>query len=193
MTTTADYSWAVSLVERIHAGDNIAVEELYAIFTKGIRFYVAKNVHADEIWDVLHDAFIIVLQSIQKGVIRDPQRIMGYCRTVVRLRILDYIEKAVKERLSESLSEAGNLPCESTITAEEIAIQQDNDKLVGSVLNLQKPLDRDILERFYFAGQKESQITRELHLTSTQFRLRKSRAKARFGEMGKRMLRRRAA
>jgi DNA-directed RNA polymerase specialized sigma24 family protein len=48
---------------------------------------------------------------------------------------------------------------------------------------------RDILTRFYLHGQSQEQICDEMNLTETQFRLLKSRAKARFGELGQKKLR----
>ena len=48
--------------------------------------------------------------------------------------------------------------------------------------------DREILTRFYLYEQTQEQICAEMNLSETQFRLLKSRAKARFGELGKRSL-----
>ena len=46
--------------------------------------------------------------------------------------------------------------------------------------------DREILTRFYLREQSQEQICEDMNLTETQFRLLKSRAKARFGELGRR-------
>ena len=46
--------------------------------------------------------------------------------------------------------------------------------------------DREVLVRFYLQEQTAEEICRDLNLTETQFRLIKSRAKARFGELGRR-------
>jgi DNA-directed RNA polymerase specialized sigma24 family protein len=46
--------------------------------------------------------------------------------------------------------------------------------------------DRDVLTRFYLKEQSAEEICRDLNLTETQFRLIKSRAKARYGELGRR-------
>lgn len=47
---------------------------------------------------------------------------------------------------------------------------------------------REILTRFYLHEQSQEEICSEMALTETQFRLLKSRAKARFGELGKKKL-----
>ena len=51
--------------------------------------------------------------------------------------------------------------------------------------------DREILTRFYLQEQTQEEICKEMILSDTQFRLLKSRAKARFAEMGRRKLGRR--
>jgi RNA polymerase sigma-70 factor, ECF subfamily len=52
--------------------------------------------------------------------------------------------------------------------------------------------DREILTRFYLRGESQERVCSEMNLTGTQFRLLKSRAKARFGELGKRRLQQRS-
>src|SRR6266851_4698063 len=47
---------------------------------------------------------------------------------------------------------------------------------------------REILTRFYLYEQSQDQICSEMGLTLTQFRLLKSRAKGRFGELGRKRL-----
>ena len=45
-----------------------------------------------------------------------------------------------------------------------------------------------MLTRFYLEEESAEEICRNMDLSETQFRLIKSRAKARFGELGKRRL-----
>jgi DNA-directed RNA polymerase specialized sigma24 family protein len=48
--------------------------------------------------------------------------------------------------------------------------------------------DREVLTRFYLNEESVDEICKNMDLSETQFRLIKSRAKARFGELGKRRL-----
>ena len=66
------------------------------------------------------------------------------------------------------------------------AIEQQNEELARRILNSIGKRDREVLVRFYLDEQSPEVICREMGLTETQFRLIKSRAKARFGELGKR-------
>lgn len=60
--------------------------------------------------------------------------------------------------------------------------------LIRQVLGELSERDREILTRFYIDEQSQDQICSQMGLTETQFRLLKSRAKARFGELGKKKL-----
>jgi DNA-directed RNA polymerase specialized sigma24 family protein len=47
--------------------------------------------------------------------------------------------------------------------------------------------DREILRRFYLLEQPQGLICQEMGLSHNQFRLLKSRAKAKFGKLGQRL------
>src|ERR1700694_2802708 len=78
--------WA-DLVARIHDGDSAAMEELYAIFGKGIRYFLLRSLGPEELEDKVHDCFVIVAEAIRNGELRDPARLMGYVRTIVKRQI----------------------------------------------------------------------------------------------------------
>jgi RNA polymerase sigma-70 factor (ECF subfamily) len=139
------------LVARIHRGEDSGMEELYKLFAKGNRIYICRQLGPQELDDKIHDTFLIVVKAIRKGDLREPERLMGFVRTVVRRQVAAHIDKV-------------------------------------SVLDGLSVRDREILSRFYLDEQTQEEICDEMDLSETQFRLLKSRAKARFGELGKRKL-----
>lgn len=60
-------------------------------------------------------------------------------------------------------------------------------ELMKTVLRELPARDREILTRFYLDRQTQEQICQDLNLTDMQFRLLKSRAKARFDELGRKL------
>lgn len=176
------------LVHRIREGESAAMEELYAVFAKGIRYFLLRNLGPDDLDDKVHDCFIIVTQAIQKGDLREPERLMGYVRTVVKRQIAGSIDIAVQQRRNRvefddslfSVSDWRDNP-ESTVIARQRA------DIARKVLKAVSRRDGEILQRFYVMEQSQAQICAEMGLTYNQFRLLKSRAKARFGELGKRL------
>src|ERR1700729_4049852 len=89
--------WA-ALVNGVRDGDSAAMAELYGIFAKGIRYFLLRNLGPDDLDDKVHDCFIIVTQAIQNGDLREPERLMGYLRTVVKRQIAAWIDIAVQRR-----------------------------------------------------------------------------------------------
>lgn len=188
--TPSSSRW-VELVERIRSGDPAGMEQLYAIFSRGVRFYLCRQIGPEELDDRVHDTFLIVVQAIQRGELREPERLMGFVRTVVRRQVAAYIERAVQTRRGQTELHPGLPISDSRSNPEQEFLARQKVEIMLKVLQSVSHRDREILTRFYLLGQTQQQICREMKLTDTQFRLLKSRAKARFGELGKRRLKRR--
>jgi RNA polymerase sigma-70 factor, ECF subfamily len=179
--------WA-QIVARIRDGDAAAMEELYAIFARGIRYFLLRNLGSEELDDRVHDCFVIVTEAIQNGELRDPARLMGYVRTVVKRQIASAIDTAVDQRRTHvdydetmfGITDFNNDP-------EQSIISRQRSEIARKVLLSISRRDREILDRFYVQEQTQEQICEEMGLSATQFRLLKSRAKTRFGNLGKRV------
>ncbi len=182
-------NWAL-LVSRIRAGDDSAMTELYQIFARGIRYYLCRQLGPQELDDKVHDTFLIVVQAVRRGDLREPERLMGFVRTIVRRQVAAYIEDAVHRRREQAEMDPGIRLVDQASTPEQNAMDRQRRELVQSVLGRMSSRDREILTRFYLYEQPQEQICDEMSLSETQFRLLKSRAKARFGELGKRKLQR---
>jgi RNA polymerase sigma-70 factor, ECF subfamily len=177
-----------ALVSRIKDGDDGAMEELYYRFGRGIRYSFYRHLGPQDLDDKIHDTFVIVVQAIRRGELRDPERLMGFVRTVVRRQVAAHIEEAVHARRDETPIDAATPVLDQTHTAEEQMIWDEQIKVMAHTLDSMPARDRELLTRFYLKNQSQEQICREMKLTETQFRLFKSRAKARFGERGRRRI-----
>ena len=182
-----------NLVERIQRGDATGMEELYKMFSTGIRFLLYRQLGPQDLDDKVHDVFVIITQAICNGELREPERLMGYVHTVVRRQVASHIDRAVQMRrnyvdvdFQESVSDKRPDP-------ERAAIDRQNLGLAMSVLQCIPKRDREVLTRFYLNEESAEEICENMGLTDTQFRLIKSRAKARFGELGRRRLASRAS
>src|ERR1039458_10207376 len=180
----AEPAWE-ELVERIRAGETSGMEELYRVFSNGIRFYLYRQFGSQDLDDKVHDIFVIVALAIRGGELREPERLMGYVRTVVRRQVAGYIESAVHSRVRQTGLDKGMLLSDRRPDPERAAIERQNMDLAMRVLNSVRKRDREVLIRFYLKEQTAPEICREMDLSDTQFRLIKSRAKTRFGELGK--------
>jgi len=184
-TGPQEISWP-DLVRRIRGGDATAMEELYRVFSKGIRFFLYRQLGPQDLDDKVHDVWVSVTQSIQQGALREPERLMGYVRTVVRRQVAAHIDAAMRTRRNMIELDRG-LPLSShDPDPERRAIDRQNEEAALRLLRSISPRDREVLVRFYLQEQPAAEICRSMNLSETQFRLIKSRAKARFGELGRR-------
>lgn len=178
-------SWSI-LVDRIQKGEETALEELYRIFSKGIRYYLCRQLGNQELDDRVHDTFLIVVQAIRRGELREPERLMGFVRTIVRRQVAASIGDAIQSRKGQLDIEEGEGVPDAQHNPEQAAIARQNREIARLALESISDRDREILTRFYILEQNQQTICTEMRLSDTQFRLLKSRAKARFGEFGKR-------
>ena len=113
--------WA-NVVERIQRGEQNAVEELYRVFSRGIRYYLCRQLGPQDLDDRVHDCFLVVIQAIKKGDLREPGRLMGFVRTIVRRQIAGYIEGMVETRKKQVDIEFGNIIPDEKLNPENSAI-----------------------------------------------------------------------
>ena len=181
---SADPPWS-ELVEQIRIGDPSALEQMYRIFSTGVRFYLCRQLGPQDLDDRVHDVFLIIVQSIQKGELREPERLMGYVRTIVRRQVAAQIDDNIKARHNQADLDFGMTLSDHHPNPERSAIEHESEELAMRILNSLPRRDREVLARFYLEEQPPGRICREMGLTETQFRLVKSRAKARFGVLGR--------
>lgn len=172
-----------SLISRVRAGDTEGLEQLYRVFSRGIRFHLCRQLGSRELDDRVHDTFLIIVNAIQKGDLREPDRLVGFVRTIIRRQVAFYINACVIQRKEEVDLETGVRISDLRHTPEQYAVTGQQRELINRVLERMGDRDREILKRFYLYEQTREQICREMDLTDTQFRLAKSRAKQRLGRM----------
>lgn len=185
------YAEWIELVGRVQRGEPDGLHDLYDIFAKGIRFYLCRQLGPQELDDKVHDAFLIVVQAIVRGDLREPERLMGFIRTVVRRQVAAHIEKMVQVRRDHTELDSSMRVPDPHHDPEERALFKQRNQLLHTVLNELTGRDKEILTRFYLHEEAQDRICAEMGLTETQFRLLKSRAKARFGELGRKKLKNR--
>jgi RNA polymerase sigma-70 factor (ECF subfamily) len=180
--------WEI-LVSQIKAGEETAMEQLYKIFSRGIRYYLCHQLGRQDLEDKVHDTFLIVVRAIRRGDLREPERFMGFVRTIVRCQVAAYIDEAVHKRLEQTDLGTGLTVPDRKQNPEQEAIISQRAEIMQKALSALSEEEREILMRFYLKEQAQEQICREMNLTETRFRFLKHRAKAKFGEIGKKKLR----
>jgi RNA polymerase sigma-70 factor (ECF subfamily) len=182
-----DWAAVVSLVER---GDPQGEEILYQSLAGGARYFLQRRLGIQDVEDRVHDLFLTIVETIRRGEIRQPERLMGFVRTLLHRQLSAEIGRTVKRRATDAdLDTVAETPSASS-TPEERMIAQQKTELMKKVLRELSDRDFDVLTRFYIREQTPAQICAEMGLTQVQFQLLKSRAKARFSDLMQRTLQR---
>jgi RNA polymerase sigma-70 factor (ECF subfamily) len=185
-TTDQEINW-IELVAQIQAGDAAGSVGLYRIFSRGLRFFVLREIGTQDCDDRVHEILVIVLGSIRKGQLRDPQCLMAFVWTVAHRQIASTIRERTVSRQKDLDLQSGSHIVEQRNNPETEILSRERMEIARNALANLSPRYREVLARFYLHEQSQEQICREMGLTATQFRLAKSRAKAQFGEVGKKL------
>ena len=116
------YAGWVKLVGRIRTSQTDGMAELYHLFSKGVRFYLCRQLGQQDLDDRVHDTFVVVVQAIRRGELREPERLMGFVRTIVRRQVASHIDKAVQTRREQLDLDASSRVADPHGNPEEAAI-----------------------------------------------------------------------
>jgi RNA polymerase sigma-70 factor (ECF subfamily) len=173
-----DVDWR-RVVEQIRAGDPSGEETLYHALNAGTRQFLQRRLGTQDVEDRVHDIFLIVTEAIIRGDLREPERLMGFVRTVLYRQLSLGISRAVGAR--ETTVDLGDKPnlTSSEPDPEQQVLSRERVDTIANELRKLKEKDFELLTRYYLREQQPERIRDEMGLSQTQFLLRKSRAKAR--------------
>lgn len=168
------------LLARVRAEDPAALEELYGLLSRGVRLLFLRRVPPQDADDLFHDTFLEVLRAIRQDKVREPSKLPGFVRTVALRRAARYFAARSRERENQDPSGVEEVLARNADSPETHVLEHDRRRVALQALSDLPRNYRQLVVRFYFLGQKERQICRDMNLSETQFRVTKSRAKARF-------------
>jgi RNA polymerase sigma-70 factor, ECF subfamily len=177
-----------NLISRIRQGDLDAVEELYQMFSNGIRHYFVRQLGPLNLDERIHDCLLIVVNSIRQGELHEPERLISFVRLIVQGEVVRFTNVAAQQRQQEDYLKPDASQVHYGISSGSAAILDEQANVASDLLKALSTRDREILTRFYLEEQTEEAICREMKLTTLQFRTAKSLARSRLGDLGKRKL-----
>jgi RNA polymerase sigma factor (sigma-70 family) len=177
-----------AVVERIRAGDSAGEEDLYRNFITGARLFLQRRLGTQDVEDLVHDMFVIVVETIRRGGLREPERLMGFVRTVLHRQLNLGISRIIHRREASTELESATDLTTAEPSPEQQAATQQKVEIMRQALGKMNARDREVLTRFYLHEQPPEHIQKIMHLTPTQFNLLKSRAKTRLTELIRRKL-----
>lgn len=155
--------------------------ELYEWLTR-CRYALFGDLKPADREDAVHETLVRTLQFADR--LRNPDALHGACYTIgLRVRA-GYIREYMRENY--------HAPCPMDLPIsshpEHHLIETDRRNRLLIAIRTLGTQDQEIIRRFYYEEQTKEQIWGEMHLTATQFRLRKTRAISKAGRRARAML-----
>jgi RNA polymerase sigma-70 factor (ECF subfamily) len=182
MAEKPQVDWMV-VVDQIWQRDPAGEEALYQNLAGGARLFLQRRLGTLDIDDKVHDLFLTIVDTIRRGEIREPERLMGFVRTVLYRQLNLEVSRIIKSRETITGIEAADQLCGSGPTPEQHTLAHEKIALMKQVLREMSDRDFEVLTRSYIREQPTERICADMGLTPTQFQLLKSRAKARLSEL----------
>jgi DNA-directed RNA polymerase specialized sigma24 family protein len=164
-----------TLCQNLLQGDLSNVEDLFRFVNTTAGEYASKRLDQSDAIRVLDDVLIEVTTAVKEGVIREMNDLKAYVMKVTRCKVSNRIKRR-KIQINEGAGGVG-------VTRKQDSVERKKLELVARLLREMRPVDQEALERYYVHGHSSDRICREMRLTSTQFRILRTRAKSRLAEM----------
>ena len=94
---------------------------------------------SEDVEDLVHDLFVIVIDTIRRGELREPERLMGFVGTVLSRQLNAEIGRLMRTRQRETDLDDRAILSASDPTPEQAAITQQNIALMKQLLGKLKP------------------------------------------------------
>ena len=176
-----------TLLTCIQDGNRSAEGELCEILYPGVRVLAQRRTNAQDGEDIAQQALLVVLEAARAGRIESADGVSAFARSVVYNLSCNKVKQLNRARLDGNGDDLAVFPS-SHSTPEQSAAEAQSLSIALRVLAELNPQQREVLRRFYLEEQTPEQICEDMGLTASQFRLAKSRAKERFGNLGRRHL-----
>jgi RNA polymerase sigma-70 factor, ECF subfamily len=187
MPEKSQVDWS-AVVDQIQQGDPAGEEALYQNLVGGARLFLQRRLGTLDVEDKVHDLFLTIVDTIRRGEIREPERLMGFVRTVLYRQLNLEVSRVIRSRETTSGIEAADRLSGSGPTPEQQTLGNEKIAIMKQVLREMSGRDFEVLTRSYIREQPAERICADMGLTTTQFQLLKSRAKARLSELIRRKL-----
>jgi len=175
----------VDLVRRIVSGEPAAEAELVQRFSRALSFLL-RRLTRDEAAaeDLYQETFRLVIEKLRLGELREPERLPGFVSSMARNLFLGSVRRGGRRGKWHGDPEAVETAPDPAPGQLARLLAQERAAAVRRVLaELRNDRDREILSRYYIAGEDKEDICRGLGLSDLHFNRVLFRARQRYKEL----------
>jgi RNA polymerase sigma-70 factor (ECF subfamily) len=175
----------VDLVHRIVSGEPAAEAELVDRFSRALSFLSRRLTRDDAAAeDLYQETFRLVIEKVRKGELREPERLPGFVSSMARNLFLGSVRRGGRRQKWQGDSEATETaPDPAPGQLAKLLVKEKAAAVRGVLAELKNDRDREILSRYYIAGEDKEDICRDLELSDLHFNRVLFRARQRYKEL----------
>ena len=176
---------SVDLVRRIVSGDPAAEAELVQRFSRALSFLL-RRLTRDEAAaeDLYQETFRLVIEKVRGGELREPERLPGFVSSLARNLFLGSVRRSGRRQKWHGDAEATEAAPDPAPGQLAKLLAQERAATVRRVLaELRNDRDRELLSRYYIAGETKEDICRDFELSDLHFNRVLFRARQRYREL----------
>jgi RNA polymerase sigma-70 factor (ECF subfamily) len=167
-----------AMVQRIIDGDRTAEAELVARYARGIRVIISRaSSDRAAVDDLCQETFRIALEKVRRGDVRDPDRLAGFICSLARNLVVDHFRRATRTAGGAVVPDT---PDPSPDPLGRLLAREQAAAVRAVLAELGSARDRQILLRFYVAGDSKEDICADFGLSSLHFNRVLFRARERY-------------
>lgn len=171
-------------------GDKAAEEELYRRYRRGISNVIWKVTGRPSlIPDLCQETFVIAIEKIRKGELREHEKLSGFMVGIARIISLAYLRNPQNREIS--IDESGDLKDINPNQHDHLLREEITTITRQTINSLKSARDREVLYRFYIEEDEKEQICSDFGLTSSRFNVVLYRAKKQFEKLYRKAMTRR--
>jgi RNA polymerase sigma-70 factor (ECF subfamily) len=176
---------SAELVHRIVAGDPAAEAELVERFSRALSFLSRRLTRDDAAAeDLYQETFRLVIEKVRGGELREPERLPGFVSGMARNLSISAARRSGRRQEwhgDPETTEAAPDPAPGQLAK---LLARERAATVRQVLmELRNERDREILSRYYIAGEDKEDICRDLALSDLHFNRVLFRARQRYKDL----------
>ncbi|MEM7585544.1 MAG: RNA polymerase sigma factor [Acidobacteriota bacterium] len=173
---------AHDMVRRIAAGDHAAEAELVETYGQRLSFLLRRWTRdEDAAQELYQETFRRAIEKLRAGELREPERLASYLVGLAKNLSTYHYRKGDRRAVHhEDAGEKADFADPSSGSLTRVLSREKADLARRVLAELPTERDREVLSRFYLAGDDSKTICTELELAATHFKRVLFRARQRY-------------
>jgi DNA-directed RNA polymerase specialized sigma24 family protein len=172
-----------SVIRGVQQNDGEAITGLRDAFHSGVTWMLRRQTGVQNVEDSVQECFAQTVDYIQRRGLDDPDRLPGLVMTMATSLVATRIAEATERRNKQQEIPDSGFLVDCGPSPEATILRSETVGAARKILDSLKPVERELLCRFYVRQESKDEICSALTLSEEQFNNVKNRARSRFAAL----------